>query len=205
MSRRRWKMEDIKTVVEGENPFKQFGYDVAEPHKRKVGEKWTDARGKTWEQRNGYRAIVNEKADSIRELVRQRCSLCKKDIRWGTRLDKQFFPKSDMCYDCTIDHDTMLRLSGKWENYEKRKVISYQLSYLRDIRSQIQESIDYLSSTDGKMHFVDEMGGIETWTNTQIDVLLSGAKGDYEKLTKDIEDTQKMLDSLKTSEDLNAK
>jgi hypothetical protein len=196
MSKRRWKIEDIKEVMEGQNPFKQWGYDSIQPYKRKIGERWVDGRGKTWEQRDGYKVVVNEKADSIRDLLRQTCSLCKKDMRWGNRLDKQFFKKSGMCYDCTINHDTILMANGEWDLYEKKKVLSYQLSYIKDVRQYVKESIDYLSSTDGKMRFVDEMGGMETWTNTQIDVLLSGAKNDYEKLTRDMEDTEKMIASL---------
>lgn len=121
-------------------------------------------------------------------------------MKWGNRLDHQFFKKSGMCYDCTIEHDTELRITGKWENYEKKKVLSSQLSYLKDMRSYVKESIDYLSTDDGKMHFVDEMGVIETWTNTQVDTLLNGAKNDYEKLTRDIEETEKLIASLDLKE-----
>lgn len=43
MSKRRWKIEDIKNVVAGENPFKQFGYEPVKDPIRKVGDRWTDA------------------------------------------------------------------------------------------------------------------------------------------------------------------
>jgi hypothetical protein len=119
------------------------------------------------------------------------------DIRWGNRLDKQFFDKSGMCYNCTIDHDTMLRITGRWDGYEKKKVLSSHLSYLKDIHSQIKESIDFLNTTDGKLRFVNEMGNVETWTNTQVDTLLSGAKSDYEKISNDIKETEELISSLK--------
>lgn len=204
MARRRWKMDEIKTVVAGENPFKQFGYAPPEPQ-RKIGDRWTDARGKTWEQKDGYKVVVNEKADQIRDLTRQNCERCNMDMRWGNRLDKQFFRKSGMCYNCTIIHDTELMLNGNWDKYEKKKTLKYQLSWLKDVRAYVKESIDYLSTTDGKMHFVDEMGGVETWTNTQIDELLVGAKSDYEKLTKDIDEIEKMISDLEDVKELNAK
>ena len=195
MARRRWKMDEIKSIVTGENPFKQWGYETKEPI-RKPGDRWTDVRGKDWEQKNGYKVTVNKNADLIRGLVRQTCSRCKCDIRWGNRLDRQFFKKSTMCYNCTIEHDTILRITGEWDTFEKKKVLSSQLSYLKDVRNQIKDSIEYLSKTDGKMSFVTENGDIETWTNTQVDTLLSGAKNDYEKLTVDIEDTEKLIESL---------
>lgn len=196
MARRRWKIDDIKSVLDGVNPFIQFGYDVVEPHHRKIGEKWTDVHGKTWEQKNGYRVIVNEKADAIRDMVRQKCAKCEMDIKWGNRMDRKFFSKSGMCYNCTIDHDTMLRLTGKWDTYEKKKVLSSQLSYLKDIRGQIKESINFLKTTDGKLKFVDEAGRIETWTDNHIDVLLKGAETDYGKLTMDIEETEQLIATL---------
>lgn len=206
MARRRWKIEDIKSVMDGENPFKQFGYNVVEPHKRKIGDRWTDATGRVWEQKDGYRIIVNEKADGIRDLLRQECSRCKMDIKLGNKLDRRFFRKSGMCYDCTILRDTELMASGKWENFQKLKTLRYQLSYVDDIRTQIKESIDFLSTTDGKMHFVDQMGGIETWTNTHIDTLLSGAKKDYERLTKDVEELRQMISDVECKEEvLNGK
>jgi hypothetical protein len=200
MARRRWKIEDIKNIMAGENPFKQFGYNVVEVHKRKIGKRWTDARGKTWEQRDGYRVIVNEKADQIRDLIKQECSRCGMDMKLGNRHDHRFFKKSGMCYDCTILRDTELMATGKWKNFERLKTLRYQLSYVEDIRTQIKESIDFLSTTDGKMHFVDQMGGVETWTNTNIDILLNGAKQDYEKLTKDIEELKKMISDTEAEE-----
>jgi len=202
MARRRWKIQDIQSVVSGENPFTQFGYHVQEP-KRKLDERWVDAKGKVWEQRSGYKAIVNEKADAIRDLVRQNCSKCHIDLRWGTQLDKRFFPKTGMCYNCTIDHDTKMRMDGTWDVYEKRKVLKNQLAYIQDMRNYIKESIDYLTTTDGKMSFVDEKGKLETWTNTQIDILLSGAKMDYEKLTQDIVATENLIASLGEEKEVN--
>lgn len=196
MAKRRWKYDDISQVLDGENPFKQWGYKPVEKIDRKPGERWVDSKGQLWEQKNGYKIIVNEKADQIRDMIRQKCSKCGMDIRWGNRLDNQFFGKSGMCYNCTIDNDTMMRLSGEWDTYEKKKVLSNQLSYLQDMRGYVKESIDYLSTSDGKLKFVDEMGGVEVWTDHRIEMLLESAKSDYEKITNDIEETQDLIRSL---------
>jgi hypothetical protein len=189
-------MDEIKAVMSGENPFKQWGYHPVEKVHRKVGERWTDKQGRSWEQKNGYRVIVNAQADGIREMLKQTCSKCGLDMKWGNRLDTKFFRKSGMCYDCTIDHDTILRAEGDWATYEKRKVLSSQLSYIKDARSYVEESIRYLEQSDGKITFVNEIGEPETWSGVQIETLLQGARGDYEKLTKDIEETESLLRSL---------
>jgi RecG-like helicase len=197
-------MEEIESVVEGENPFKQFGYSPPEPV-RKVGERWTDARGKMWEQKEGGKVSVNEQAESIRELTRQRCSHCNMDMRWGNRLDSRFFRKSGMCYDCTIKHDTELMVTGKWKDYERKKTMSYQLSFLKDIRSYVQETIDYLNTSDGTLEFADGMGGVEKWSGMPIDDLMNGAKDDYEKLTRDIKELEQMIAEIDNPKEVNGK
>lgn len=196
MAKRRWKLEDIQRVVDGENPFIQFGYSVPEPP-RKEGDEWTDAHGFTWQQKNGYRIRVNKNVECVRELIRQTCSKCGKDVRLvGNRYDDKLFPKTGMCYDCLIDYETELRLKGKFDTYEKRKVLSNQLTYLKHILDQVTESINYLEG-NSKITFVNEFGDVESWTNEARDTLLSGAKSDHERLTKDIKETEDLISSLK--------
>jgi hypothetical protein len=196
MARRRWKIEDIKSVIDGENPFIQVGYDKPDG-KHKVGDVWDDVHGVTWEQKKGYKTRVNKNVDSIRESLKQVCSKCNKDIRLtGNRFDDKMFPKTGMCLDCLTEYEQDLFLSGKFESYEKKKVLSNQLSYLKDIKSKLDESVDYLENNK-VISFVNEFGDVETWTNECRDTLLDGARGDLEKINKDIEDTEKMLESIK--------
>jgi hypothetical protein len=196
MAKRRWKIEDIQKVMDGENPFIQMGYSVPEPH-RKVGDEWTDPQGISWQQKNGYKVRVNKNVECVRDLIRQKCSRCGKDVRLvGNRFDDKLFPKTGMCHDCLVDYETELMLTGKFDTYEKRKVLSNQLTFLKHVRDQVIESIKYLEE-NSKITFVNEFGDVEYWTNDARDTLLSGAKDDYEKLTKDIEDTEKLVSGLK--------
>ena len=195
MARRRWKLTDIQAVVDGDNPFIQVGYDLTE-ESHKVGDVWTDKRGDTWEQKNGYRVKVNKTANAVREGQSRECEVCGKDIFIaGSKQDDKFFYKTQLCYDCLIEKETRLRLTGDFDAYEKSKVLSNQLTYLEHIYDQVKESYEYLLANE-KISFVNEFGDVETWTNNQRDVLLEGAKGDMEKLSEDIKETKKLIESL---------
>jgi ligand-binding sensor protein len=196
MARRRWKTEDIKSVVEGQNPFTQFGYSVPEAQHKK-GDEWTDPRGITWEQKDGYRVRVNKSMQSVRHLLKQQCSKCHKDINLvGNRFDKKLHPKTGMCHDCLVDYETELMLTGKFQSYEQRKVLSNQLTFLKHVKDQVEESVKYLESNQ-KITFVNEFGDVESWTNDARDTMLDGAKSDLDRIVKDIQETETLLSTIK--------
>ena len=196
MARRRYRIDDIQKIVEGENPFIQFGHEYVDKP-RKVGEVWTDPRGITWEQKKGYRVKVNKTADAIREVRKRECSKCGKDLNLvGNRFDDKFHAKTGMCQDCLVGYEQDLMLSGKYGAYEQRKMLSNQLTFLEDVKIKLEESVEYLTNNE-KIQFVNEFGDVESWTNECRDTLLEGAKGDLEKINKDIEDTKKSIDSIK--------
>lgn len=195
MARRRWKIDDIQAVVDGDNPFIQFGHQYVDKP-RKVGEVWTDPRGVTWEQKNGYRIKVNKTANTIREILKQECSKCGKDVHLvGNRFDKIFYAKTGMCHDCLVEYEFELTATGKFKAYEQRKVLSNQLTFLKDVKIKLEESVQYLTENK-KITFVNEFGDVESWTNECRDTLLEGAKGDLNKVVKDIEETEKLIESI---------
>jgi hypothetical protein len=179
----------------GENPFVQFGPEYVEP-RRSQEEVWTDPKGITWQQKNGYRVRVNKNVDAVRESLKQVCSKCGKDIRLtGNRFDDKLFPKTGMCHDCLVDYEQELMLTGKFDAYEKRKVLSNQLAYLKDVKSKLEESVTYLEQNQ-KITFVNEFGDVESWTNECRDTLLEGAKSDLDKVNNDIKDTEDLINSI---------
>ena len=125
MSRRRWNIETIKQVVEGENPFYQSGYTGKEKQKkRKIGDEWTDKKGVIWRKTSDGKIRVNKQMDAIRELIQPKCSKCGARIDFSCdKLDKIVFPKTGKCYDCLESEEFMIRINGQWENYEKMKLI----------------------------------------------------------------------------------
>lgn len=198
MSRRRWKMEDIKKVVSGENPFLQVGYTVPNVS-HKPGDVWTDAMGITWEQKNGYKVRVNTQVNSIREMIRKVCKLCHKDVGLvGNRYDDKFYLKTGMCYDCVINHETQLVIDGNFSNYEKVKVLSNQVAKMEELKQYILDSISWLSTSGDKLHFASNgFGDVETWSGFDKESLLETAKADLEKIEKDITESKQLIESLK--------
>jgi len=195
MARRRYKHEDIQQILDGENPFIQFGYGKGEPQ-RKDGDKWTDARGVSWEKKNGYVIRLNKNVDSIRDLLKRICSKCRKDINLvGNRFDEKFYAKTGMCQDCLVEYEHELMMTGKFKAYEQRKVLSNQLTFLKDVKVKLEESVEYLTNNK-KIEFVNEFGDVETWTNECRDTLLEGATSDLEKINKDIEETENLIASI---------
>jgi len=187
MARRRWKMEDIRAAQAGEQPFIQFGYAPAEPPHHKVGDVWIDLHGVKWEQRNGYRLKVNTQANSIRELVKRKCRKCGIDLDvLGDHHDESFYNKTGLCADCLIFDETTLRASGKYDEYENRKLLINQLSFLIELRKNTIETIEYLEKDDAKTEWVTSQGVIVTWIGKQNAEILEGAKKDLVEIEKDI-------------------
>ena len=197
MARRRWNKETIQQVMSDENPFIQVGYKPAEVQ-RKVGERWQDVKGITWEQRKGYKMRINVQVESIRELLKQVCSVCKKDVHLvGTRYDEKVFGRTGKCYDCLIDDHSKLMINGGIKEHEQKVVWSNQLSYLKDMKKHIEETLDVLSKkTDTKTEMVHADGSITTWEADPLDVLLESAKSDLVKVNEGIKQLEEALENL---------
>lgn len=193
MARRKWNKDTIQQVMADENPFLQVGYKPAEVQ-RKLGERWVDVKGITWEQRKGYKMRINIQVESIRELIKQECSTCKKDIHmFGTDYDKKFFPKTGRCYDCNIDEHSKMRINGTFEQHEQRTVWSNQLSYLKDIKQHLEDSIAHLIKDDTKMEWVHSDGTISTWTGAKISEFVDSAQKDLEQVNQGIKELEESL------------
>jgi len=197
MARRRWNKESISQILNDEQPFIQMGYKPTEVQ-RKVGERWTDVKGITWEQRKGYKARINVQVESIRDMLKQVCSICKKDVHLcGDRYDEKVFGKTGKCYDCMIDDHTKLRINGGIKEYEQKVVWSNQLSYLKDMKKHIEETLEVLSKkSDTKTEIVHADGSITTWEADPLEVLLESAKSDLVKVNEGIEQLEEALSKL---------
>jgi len=196
MARRRWNYESIQQVLDDQNPFVQVGYAPAED-RHKAGDVWTDPRGDTWEQRSGYKIKVNSQADSIRDLVKRKCKKCGIDIdTFGSRYDENFFGKTGWCEDCLMMEETAMRATGKYEQYEKNKILHNQFSALKELRDNILVSIEYLKKDDSKLSWVTSQGDVVTWTGSENEAILKGAEADLIKINEDIKIVEKELNEL---------
>ena len=189
----------VSDYLNGERPVIQVGYrgDMDKYIIRKVGERWTDARGKEWEQKDYGAVAVTRVSDIIRGEMNQKCECCNKEIRWGTRQDRKMYYRTKKCLDCVVEEETQLKLKGKYKLYETKKLIENELSYLSDVRQKLKESKDYLESEDSKtLTWANSTGMVEEWSNEARGELLENVKKDFVTCLKKIKSAEKELNKV---------
>lgn len=189
--RNKSNIEIVKDYLAGERPFVQVGY-TAKAKKRKVGDRWKDGKGVTWEQRDGYKIRVNEQANLIREAAKQKCE-CGQEIQYGGRLDELFYRKTGKCFDCVIKEETEYRVLGVFGQFERYKMISNYLGFLLDMKEKIVDSIRYFEKDEGKSLDIicNSEGFIEKFKGLNTTELLAAAKKDLAEITKTIDTVAK--------------
>jgi len=165
----------VKDYLSGERPFTTVGYDPnLENNKRKEGEEWEDSQGHKWIWKNGFKKRVPKRSTIINE---QRCKKCNMDVRWGNYLDDRVWPKTTMCYDCFIDFQTDLKLSGVFDVYHELQDLKNERSILEEYKRKFEESQKFCHENQGKpVEFLEEDGSFERWEGIQ----------DYTKILEDV-------------------
>lgn len=157
-------LDIVRSYLAGEKAFVQIGYSSQlEDSDRKEGSEWTDSQGVKWIKKNGYRQRVSKAAERVLE---QRCVICDADMKWGNYLDNKIYPKTQRCYDCNIIFESILKIRGVYDLYEKYKVVNNEYTMLKDFKSKIVESIEYLKNYTPQSkdpQFFNEDGSVEVW------------------------------------------
>ena len=129
--------------------------------KREVGETWTDDIGQKWEQRKGYKVKVG-KLSKLRTELREFPN-CNKESGSCTctepgTADLKMKAIHGMCLNCVVEMEHKLKLEGKYEEYEKKKLLANAEAWLK--QAEIEKEV--LKSTL-KASFINEDGSIEEW------------------------------------------
>ena len=133
--------------------------------KREVGERWTDDNGNVWEQKKGYKVKLGKLSELRKEL--NTFPNCKKDICTCTnpkRNDIKMKTIHGMCFDCVIEMEHKLKIEGKYEEYEREKILANMKSWLKGAEVE-KEAL----KTALKAKFVNEDGSIEEWNEMSWD------------------------------------
>ena len=190
MARRRWNIDTIKKVVEGENPFIQLGYSPLpnKKKKRKEGETWEDSKGKRWKRKNGIDVKDTPLLDELKKMYI--CKKCGCDTRFSDnehkRLDMKVIFKTGMCFDCLQEEEMVYRINGQWENYEKMKMLKNRRGALRDFRDKVLESIEFLNKETGKIKETMPDGTELTFSGTSNPQWIIDANADLIKVNEEI-------------------
>jgi hypothetical protein len=189
----------IKSYLAGERPYVKVGYtgDKDKYIIRKIGETWKDSDGRQWIEKESGPQTVTRVMDIIREEMNEKCSCCKREIRWGTKQDRKMYFKTKKCFDCLIEEETQLRLKGQFKLYETKKLLENELAYLNDIKQKLKESREYLAS-DGskKLTYVNSNGFVEEWDNNVRAELTISVEKDWKTCLKKIKEGQKELKKI---------
>jgi hypothetical protein len=162
--------------------------------KRKVGEKWTDDDGKTWEQLEAGKVQTSELGDIMAETraYLDKLNTCKseecKTIKPG-RVDKKLISKTGYCLHCLTIRESQIKVDGLWKEYEDYKIYSNMIAYGNDVVSQFKQAYRDAKQT---YEVVQEDGKIETWSmerdveELKAEILLEIVKfeGEIEQATK---------------------
>ena len=172
-------VQDVKKLLAGEHDSQnrvQVGYageKSEDTETRKVGDKWFDSDGNEWEQKNGYKVKLGKQwQQELHEYLTQ-FKNCPKETctcSMPKRLDEKMRMIHGMCFDCVVDMEHKLRLEGKWDEYENRKVKENALAWLaeaeRDKNIVAEELInlfeeyrtdnDFLEGVDGDFTVLEE-------------------------------------------------
>lgn len=194
-------LEIVKDYLSGDRPIIQVGYEGKDEH-HDVGSMWTDLNGITWQQRHGYRIRVNPQANLIRELTKRICKTCKKEINmFASMLDQKLYTRTGNCADCQIKEETLMRINGTYENYEKKKVFMNQLSYMEDIADKIRDQYKQIpTDTVEFRNIVDDKNAQvvqeEKWSAIDKNALRKSLKTDYRMVFAEILKIKKEIKKL---------
>ena len=146
----------------------QISFSGADREKitRKVGERWTDENGKSWEQHDGGKIEVSDLGDIMADAraYLNKLNTCKSDecrtIKLS-RADKKLISKTGFCAGCLAKRETQIKIDGLWEIYEDYKIYSNMISYGKEVVAQFQQAYN-----DAKQEYevVQEDGTIEKWS-----------------------------------------
>ena len=96
----------------------------------------------------------NDKMDALRETrTPWFCPECKKIM--NKKLDDKMYRLYNQCFDCQIQFENKLRIDGKYDEWEQKKMLNNQLSYIRD---QIESIEDWKEEASKPLEFFDQVG-----------------------------------------------
>lgn len=159
-------INDVEKLIRGEHES-QTKVQVSVPERQEyeihnVGDKWTDADGNEWEQKNGYTIKLGKPWQQELHSYLKKFPNCPKETckcEFPKRLDEKMQMIHGMCFDCVIDMEHKIKLEGRWDEYETGKIKSNAYAWLKEAESDKNVIADELS----KAEFTNDFGDLEKW------------------------------------------
>ena len=65
------------------------------------------------------------------------CGECKKIMK--SRLDEKMWYLYQHCFECQVETENKLRISGEYDNWSQQKIIANKLSWIQEQKQQLEE------------------------------------------------------------------
>ena len=125
------------------------------------------------------------------------CPNCGKVMK--KQLDDKMWRLFGHCFDCQVKVENKLRIEGKYEEWERKKILEKKKSFLYDLK----QSIDEFEKTEGKAEFFNSVGvkdielEKEKWSmgEEKFNTLIKEARDYIQKLEDEVSDEQQKIDS----------
>ena len=152
--------------------------------KREVGETWIDDKNQKWEQRNGYKVKVG-KLSKLREELKEfpNCNTKNSSCNCTNpgQADLKMKAIHGMCLNCVVEMEHQLKLDGKYDEYESKKLLQNAEAWL----TQAELEKEVLKKTL-KASFINEDGSEEKWGEGMTEEeLVKKIDGGFDKFKKD--------------------
>ena len=139
----------------------------------------------------------NDRMDALKEAKTPWfCPECKKVMK--SHLDDKMYRLHNQCFDCQSKFENKLRIEGKYEEWEQKKVLNNKLSYVKE---QIESIESWKKEASKPFETFDSVGvkdvqlQKEKWSQNQEQVDKM-SKEALEELTKMKDDVEEKLNSL---------
>ena len=138
----------------GERSTDGVGYTKKQEF-RKEGDVWTES-GRQWTIQDGLKQNLTKMGKAKALAMPMFCPTCKGIMNKQT--DKDFWATYRRCFNCQIDFEHELKVTGLWEEWEKTIKNEGVESFTKNYKEWAEELLN--SSNEG---FVTEAGDIENW------------------------------------------
>ena len=128
MGERERQLRARQSILQGETPEKRIF--IANEDK--------EFKEKMRLEREVERKKSNEKFEALKGArMPWFCGKCKKIMK--KHLDEKMWYLYNHCFECQVDIENKLRISGKFDEWAQQKVIANKLSWIRDQKQSVEE------------------------------------------------------------------
>ena len=171
-----------ESILRGETPEKRIFVHMADLEEKKKRE----------DEIKADRERKNDKMDALKDAKTPWfCPECDKVMK--SHLDDKMYRLHNHCFDCQVKFENKLRIEGKYEEWEEKKVLNNKLSYIRD---QIESIEDWKDEASKPLEVFDQVViknvelQTEKWSqNTEkVEEMSNEALEELSKLKEEVEE-----------------